>query len=57
MNAKPQKPAQPRFDLFKVVDGVKTLVCRDLNSDQAFALLPELQGLFVIKFNGFNKLR
>jgi hypothetical protein len=57
MNTKPRQPAQPRFDLFKVVDGVKTLVCRDLNTDQALALLPELQGLFVIKFNGFNKLR
>jgi hypothetical protein len=57
MNTKPRQPAQPRFDLFKVVDGAKTLVCRDLNSDQAFALLPELQGLFVIKFSGFNKLR
>jgi hypothetical protein len=57
MNTKTRKPAQPRFDLFKVADGAKTLVCRGLNSDQAFALLPELQGLFVIKFSGFNKLR
>lgn len=55
MNAKLRKPAQPRFDLFKVVDGAKTLICRDLNSDQAFALLPQLQGLFVIKFAGFGK--
>jgi hypothetical protein len=55
MSAEARKPAQPRFDLFKVVDGAKTLICRDLNSDQALALLPELQGLFVIKFAGFGK--
>lgn len=55
MTAKTKRPAQPRFDLFKVNDGSKSLVCRNLNGDQAFALLPELQGLFVIKFSGFGK--
>jgi hypothetical protein len=55
MSAKTRKLAQPRFDLFKVDNGNKALVCRDLNGDQALALLPELQGLFVIKFAGFGK--
>jgi hypothetical protein len=55
MSPKTRKPAYPRFDLFKVMDGAKTLVCRDLNSDQALALLPQMQGLFILKFAGFYK--
>jgi hypothetical protein len=35
MTSASQQPAPPRFDLFKVADGAKTLVCRDLNGDQA----------------------
>jgi hypothetical protein len=55
MTPRTKRPAQPRFDLFKVTDGSKSLVCRDLKSDQAFALLPQLNGLFVVKFSGFSK--
>jgi hypothetical protein len=55
MNAKTRKPAQPRFDLFKVDNGSQVLVCRDLNTNQALALLPQLQGLFILKFAGFGK--
>jgi hypothetical protein len=48
-----QKP-QARFDLFKVVNGVKTLICRDLSSNQATALMPELSAdsLYRLKFTG-----
>lgn len=55
MTARTKRPVQPRFNLYKVNDGSKSLICRDLKSDQAFALLPQLNGLFIIKFAGFGK--
>nr|WP_305908489.1 hypothetical protein [Methylomarinum sp. Ch1-1]MDP4521325.1 hypothetical protein [Methylomarinum sp. Ch1-1] len=44
--------SQSKFDLFKHVSGVKTLVCRGLSSSQIQALLPELQGRYGLKFIG-----
>nr|WP_305907179.1 hypothetical protein [Methylomarinum sp. Ch1-1]MDP4519909.1 hypothetical protein [Methylomarinum sp. Ch1-1] len=49
---KPQGNIQSKFDLFKHVNGVKTLVCRGLSSSQIQALLPELQGRYGLKFIG-----
>ncbi|MGJ0486782.1 MAG: hypothetical protein ACR65R_19930 [Methylomicrobium sp.] len=43
---------QAHFDLFKYANGFKTLICRDLSSVQAASLLPELSGVYRLKFTG-----
>jgi hypothetical protein len=48
----PHPKKQARFDLFKYAGGVKTLICRDLPSDQAASLLPELSGVYRLHFTG-----
>jgi hypothetical protein len=48
----PHPKKQARFNLFKYADGVKTLICRDLSSDQAASLLPELSGVYRLHFTG-----
>lgn len=44
----------PRFDLFKWHGGVKTLVCRGINLEQARGLLPE-SSAYRLKFTGMVK--
>ncbi len=43
-----------RFDLFKLHNGVKTLVCRGINLEQARGLLPE-SPVYRLKFTGMVK--
>jgi hypothetical protein len=50
--AHPHPKKQARFDLFKYANGVKTLICRDLSSAQADSLLPELSGVYRLRFTG-----
>lgn len=44
----------PRFDLIKLTNGVKTLVCRDINIEQAKGLLSESPA-YCLKFTGLVK--
>lgn len=51
---KVQGKFNPRFDLIKLHNGVKTLVCRGINLEQARGLLPESPA-YRLKFTGLVK--
>lgn len=44
----------PRFDLIKLHDGVKTRICRGITIEQAKGLLPE-SSAYRLKFTGLVK--
>lgn len=51
---KTQGKFNPRFDLIKLTNGVKTLICRDINIEQAKGLLSESPA-YRLKFTGLVK--